>query len=302
MVCVRSLIVLAVCSLFSSVPASAQQDEQGCKDHPVFNRLPGFYIASCDSSQFDLRRFPQGALKDSPEGDKRAPSVEVEGPVWKINYEIKEGVTKPSPLQIMRNFQNAVKQGGGAVEGQYPGWCEGMLDPSLNVGNGCTNFGVSMRFTRGQREVWAYVQASGEGEGYELVVAEREAMKQDIVASDLMEKIDKDGFVALYINFDTAKATIAPESDDLLDQVAAALKGGPALQLEVAGHTDNVGSAEANQKLSEDRARAVVAALTARGVAASMLSARGHGQSSPIADNRTEEGRAKNRRVELVKR
>jgi OmpA-OmpF porin, OOP family len=62
-----------------------------------------------------------------------------------------------------------------------------------------------------------------------------------------------------------------------------------------------VGTAETNQQLSEDRARAVAAALTARGVAASRLSARGHGQSSPLADNRTEEGRAKNRRVELVK-
>jgi OmpA-OmpF porin, OOP family len=159
-----------------------------------------------------------------------------------------------------------------------------------------------MRFTRGPREVWAYVQAMGQGEGYELVIAEREAMKQDIVTGDLLEKIEKDGFVALYINFDTGRATISPDSHHLLDEVAAALKGAPALRLEVAGHTDNAGTADMNQKLSEDRARAVVAALTARGFAASRLTARGHGQSSPIADNRTEEGRAKNRRVELLKR
>jgi OmpA-OmpF porin, OOP family len=298
--CVR-LAALALLPLLLTVPARAQQDVEGCKDHPLFNRLPGFYITNCDSSQFDLRRFPQGPLKDTPEGDKRAGTVDVEGPVWKMNYELMEGVTRPSALQIMRNFQNAAKQAGGTVQGEYAGWCQGMLDESLAIGNGCTNFGVSMRFTRGPREVWAYVQAMGQGEGYELVIAEREAMKQDIVTGDLLEKIEKDGFVALYINFDTGKATISPESHHLLDEVAAALKGAPALQLEVAGHTDNVGTAETNQQLSEERARAVAAALTARGVAASRLSARGHGQSSPLADNRTEEGRAKNRRVELVK-
>ncbi|MFB3815299.1 MAG: OmpA family protein [Terriglobales bacterium] len=87
-----------------------------------------------------------------------------------------------------------------------------------------------------------------------------------------------------------------------MNQAAAALKSAPDLQLEVAGHTDNVGTAAANQKLSEDRAKAVLAALVARGVVASRLTARGYGQTAPIADNRTEEGRANNRRVELVKR
>lgn len=78
-------------------------------------------------------------------------------------------------------------------------------------------------------------------------------------------------------------------------------KAAPALSVIVGGHTDNVGAPEANQKLSEERARAVVAALVQRGIAASRLEARGFGQTAPIADNRTEDGRAKNRRVELVK-
>jgi OmpA-OmpF porin, OOP family len=297
----KQIALAALLATFSmSLTALASQDVENCKDHPLFNRLPGFYITHCESSQFDLRRFPKGPLVERA-GETSAAAVDVEGPVWKIGYELQDGATKPSPLQIMRNFQNATRRGGGTIEGEYPGWCEGMLDQSLNVGNGCTHYGVSMRFSRSGREVWAYAQARGNGEGYDLVIAEREPMKQDLVANDLLDKIEKEGFVALYINFDTGKATIKPDSNAILDDVASALTTAPALRLEVAGHTDNVGTAEANQKLSEDRARAVVAALVARGIAAPRLSAKGYGQSSPVADNRSEDGRAQNRRVELVK-
>lgn len=74
------------------------------------------------------------------------------------------------------------------------------------------------------------------------------------------------------------------------------------LKVEVGGHTDNVGAPEANMKLSDERAKAVMAALVERGVQADRLTAKGFGQTTPVADNRTEDGRAKNRRVELVKK
>jgi outer membrane protein OmpA-like peptidoglycan-associated protein len=79
------------------------------------------------------------------------------------------------------------------------------------------------------------------------------------------------------------------------------LQSSPELKVEVCGHTDNVGPAASNQKLSEARARSVVAAPAGKGIASDRLTAKGYGQTSPVADNRTEEGRAKNRRVELVK-
>ncbi len=299
---IRLRLAALMIPIFMTTPLSAQQDAEGCKDHPLFNRLPNFVITNCESSQFDLKRFPQGPLKENAEGEKRAKPVEIEGPTWKIDYELKEGATRPSALQIMRNFQAAAKKAGAAIEGEYPGWCPGMLDESLSVGNGCMHHGVTMRFTKANKEVWAYVQAGGDGERYELVVSEREAMKQEIVANELVDKIDKDGFVALYINFDTGKATIKQDSNEILDKAAEALKSASALKIEVGGHTDNVGTPAANLKLSEDRAKAVAAALVARGVEASRLTAKGYGQSNPVADNRAEDGRAKNRRVELTKR
>src|SRR5207248_3551213 len=128
------------------------------------------------------------------------------------------------------------------------------------------------------------------------------AMEQEVTASDLIDALNKSGHVAVYgINFDTGKATIQADSGAVLQQIAALMQQNPALKLRVEGHTDNVGAAAANQTLSQKRAQSVVAWLTAHGVAATRLAAAGFGATKPGADNSTEDGRAKNRRVELVK-
>jgi outer membrane protein OmpA-like peptidoglycan-associated protein len=115
-------------------------------------------------------------------------------------------------------------------------------------------------------------------------------------------EIDTSGHVAVYgIHFDTGKSTILPDSEATLDQVKQLLDSRPDLKLRVEGHTDNVGSRASNQKLSEARANAVVEWLTTHGVDKSRLSAQGFADTKPVEDNASEEGRAKNRRVELVK-
>lgn len=149
-------------------------------------------------------------------------------------------------------------------------------------------------------EIWVEVVAWGDE--YTLTVVAKEAMKQDVTAGALFDALNRDGHVALYINFDTGKATIRPDSQGVIDQVAQMLSANPTLKLGVEGHTDNVGAAASNQALSESRAKAVVAALVAKGTATTRLTALGWGQTRPVAPNTTEEGRAKNRRVELVKK
>ncbi|WP_310392076.1 OmpA family protein [Hymenobacter sp.] len=104
------------------------------------------------------------------------------------------------------------------------------------------------------------------------------------------------------MNFDTDQARLKAESEPTLAEVRKLLQATPALRLAVQGHTDNTSTPAHNQQLSEARARAVVRALTAQGVAADRLQAAGFGQSQPLADNATDAGRAQNRRVELVKR
>ena len=106
---------------------------------------------------------------------------------------------------------------------------------------------------------------------------------------------------ALHINSDTGKPTIRDESRPVIEQTVQLLKENSVLKLGIEGHTGNVGDAKTNKVLSEQRAKSVMDAIVEAGVDASRLSAAGFGQDRPIADNKTDEGRAQNRRVELVK-
>lgn len=296
----RLILIVAVFICASTTRAA---DSEGCKDHPLFSRVPGYSLATCDSTEYEERKFNVGLPKPNAAGGEAVvATVAVSGRYFTLTYSLDEGVTRKSPLQLMRNFQNAVRAAGGSVEGEYPGWCNVGLDESIfEGGNNCANWSTTLKVVKGGKEIWTLVHPGGEGEEFTLYIMEREAMKQDVAVNALLDAMTKDGFVALHINFNTGKATIKPDSNALLDQAAAMLKMAPDLKIEVAGHTDNAGEAAANQKLSETRAQSVVAALVQRGVPAGRMTARGLGQTVPVADNRTEEGRAKNRRVELVK-
>lgn len=120
-------------------------------------------------------------------------------------------------------------------------------------------------------------------------------------ADSLKSQLDKYGKVILYINFDFNKSTIRPDGKPIVTQVLKLLKDNPDLSLSINGHTDNVGTRNYNLRLSQQRASAVVAALVVAGITPNRLTSAGFGPDQPIADNSTEKGRAKNRRVELVK-
>ena len=101
------------------------------------------------------------------------------------------------------------------------------------------------------------------------------------------------------VTFKTGSAQLTPDSLAVLDRVAASLQANPDLKIEVAGHTDSSGNAMLNMELSQSRAESVVEYLVSVGIARERMKAKGYGESRPIADNATVEGRAKNRRVEL---
>ena len=122
-------------------------------------------------------------------------------------------------------------------------------------------------------------------------------------AVPLYDRMMTDGkFITYGITFDVGKAIIKPESMGEINRIVTLMNENPDLKFEVQGHTDATGKADSNQKLSEQRAQAIVAKLVEMGISADRLTAVGKGQTSPIADNSTDEGRAKNRRVEFVKK
>jgi OOP family OmpA-OmpF porin len=160
-----------------------------------------------------------------------------------------------------------------------------------------------LKVVKNSVEVWVLVEAASNGM-YKVNVVEKQMMKQDVEANaeSLAGIIKETGKAAVYgIYFDTGKSEIKAESEPTIQEIAKLLKANPALKLYVVGHTDNVGAFDYNIKLSQSRAAAVVDALTKKnGIAASRLTPFGAGPTSPVASNQTEDGRAKNRRVELV--
>ena len=136
-----------------------------------------------------------------------------------------------------------------------------------------------------------------------VVLAKGAVELYDRDASDIDKAIEQTGkFVTNNILFKTGKADLLPESMTEIQKVAAYMKKNPRARFEVQGHTDNQGSDKINDPLSQQRAEAVVKALASLGVDDFNLKAVGKGSHEPVADNKTEAGRAKNRRVEFIKK
>jgi outer membrane protein OmpA-like peptidoglycan-associated protein len=159
-----------------------------------------------------------------------------------------------------------------------------------------------LRLRKGSSEVWIYVLAYTND--YSLNIVEKQAMQQDVTvdASAMASSIADTGSVAIYgINFDTAKSDLKPESGPAIDEIAKLLTNNPTLKVYIVGHTDMVGDAAGNVRLSQARAQSVINELVSKhGIAAVRLIAFGNGPYAPVASNKTDDGKARNRRVELV--
>ena len=259
--------------------ALAQEDFENCKDHPLLTRMPNFFIENCQESQFDMVKFK----------DVNGEDIDVEGRLSHIDYQIKEGFTPPSAFQVIRNYENAIKKIGGVKVYQEE-------DTDL-----------WMRLDKQGKTFWVHVDSwhgGGDGESYGLTIVEKKAMAQEVVADaeSLMNDIQTTGHASVYgIYFDFNKADIKPESEPVIKEVAKLLHENGGLNLYVVGHTDNVGDIGYNMKLSKARADAVMEELVTKySVSSKRLKAFGVGSLAPVASNQTDDGRARNRRVELV--
>ena len=280
--------LLAALALAAALPATASEN---CKPHSLFTPMPGYHVYDCAYSDFDAKEIPVAMIDDF-----EAKKETVEGIYEFVVYNIDEGAPVSSPLKILRNHLNAAKAKGATVLME-----PGARSHAVSEWSDIQQQIATLRMRQGGREYLVHLGSVNDGDFYAIASVSREAMAQDVSVNELREQFDKQGFLALEVHFDTGKATIRPESAALLDQAAAMLAQASSAKVEVGGHTDNVGAADANLALSQKRAESVRAALVARGIAANRLAAKGYGDTAPVADNRSEDGRAKNRRVELVK-
>ena len=248
------------------------------------NRMPNYLILEY-ASNFDAVDFPIPAAR----GDEgRTKMVTKEGTKTYINYwfDNESGKQMPSILQILRNYETAAKKIGGTTQ-----YLEANEDKF-----------ATFKIKKGNSEAWVKVEmGANDALNFTLTILELEAMKQEITSDDILTALNTDGRISLYINFATGKSDIDPDSQKIVDQIAAMLSANPSLKVSVEGHTDNSGTSAGNKTLSENRAKAVMNACIAKGIDKGRLISKGWGQEKPIADNATEEGKAKNRRVEIVK-
>jgi OmpA-OmpF porin, OOP family len=267
------------------VPASVQLQAQDSeyKDTQWFSGMPNYMIYGAEDIEFDSYNFFNGKNCTTVEGKK-----------FKRTYSLKEDVQKSSIIQISRNYANALKNMGGTVifEGA-PQNAECADYNGLNM--------IVGKVVKDGNEMWIEV-ATLSGDDYYLTIVLKELMKQDVTASFMYDALNRDGHIALYINFDSGKSIIKPESRAIIEQIVQMMKSNPELKLSVEGHTDNVGNPASNKTLSEERAKSVVSAIVSESISIERLSSSGYGQDKPIGDNNTEEGKAKNRRVELVRK
>jgi outer membrane protein OmpA-like peptidoglycan-associated protein len=250
----------------------APQDAENCKDSTIISRMPGSTIHSCENKEFEQVKVP---VSKSADGDVVEKTLEGEYHSW--DYGTRDGV---SEIQVFRNFENALRQAGMKIVYEE--------SPGTIVAN--------------KGDTWYWLQNSGSYYYQTLVTVK--AMQQEVSAdaSSIADKLSSEGRIALYgIHFETGKATILPDSESVLNEVLKMLQNNPDVKVSVEGHTDNVGGAAGNQTLSEKRAQAVMAWLVSHGIDSARLKAKGWGASKPVGENDTEDGRAKNRRVELVK-
>ncbi len=320
MIFCMSMLLLA--AAFSS--AAHGEDVAGSEDHPLITRFPDSTIVYHEQVDFDEYVLPLGEFDDER---NLSESRRVAGKLTRIQYRAPEG---RSTYEVYHNYESALKEAGfevlfsgtsqelswrwtlilyeyGEVNPALP---SDVLEKNLLVSQDDFRY-LSAELSRAEDgNVYVALTVSqtqpADGPGIQLDIVEEEPMEEGKIAVDadaMAIEIDQSGSVSIQeIYFDTGKATLKDESEMALEEIAKFINQDPDMGFYVVGHTDIRGEFEYNMDLSESRAESVAEALvTNYNVDADRLTSKGVGPLAPIASNDTQEGRAQNRRVEIVK-
>lgn len=264
--------------LFCCVLQCQQLTAQQSNCTPLFTGLANHKINNCENKEFEALEIYRTATPDDIAENKQGVYLKVEY-AFEGNFE-----NRPSRLQIHLNYEQAIKKAGGEV-----------------LYNG--NRGLFGKLKKGNDTWWIKVNTDGSGWYWYESIKETN-MRQDVLLNEteMAQLLKEEGKITFYnIYFDTDQSAVKPASAPALQNIAAFLKANPGLVVFVVGHTDNTGSLEKNMMLSKDRAAATVSALVNNyQVSKAQLLPQGVGPLCPVVSNSTENGKAKNRRVEIV--
>jgi outer membrane protein OmpA-like peptidoglycan-associated protein len=249
-------------------------DQAGCVDSKFFPKVLECRIDSCEKKDSDRRDISIG------EDEKGEPiTTSIEGNSRSVMYECREGTT---PASIIEKAAAALKADGFEIPYRFAD-AEGSL--TARKDDAWVTVDAASRF-------YTLTEIAGVGPDFDSATD----------AASMSDMLERYGHVPVFgIQFLAGRADLTPESNSILDEVLTLLNDHPTWGLRVEGHTDSTGSKMANLTLSFRRASTVVNWLTTRGIKRLRLEAQGIGDVRPIADNTTEAGRNRNRRIELVK-
>jgi OmpA-OmpF porin, OOP family len=269
----KFILVYAALGSLAALAQTPAADRAGCVESKIVTRMPGCVIMRCENKDFAAAPMPRG---------KTDRAHQIEGQVERTVYRCPAG---KSPLELGRNTETALKSAGFQV-----------LFTDVYAG------GARFYLTAQKDDYW--VNLAVVSDAYDLTVVRQKQMEQVMKANadGWAEQVKQTGRVSIYgINFDTGKSTIRPDSEPVLNEVAKMLQANASWAVLVAGHTDNVGAAGMNLTLSRQRAESVIAWLEGHGIGKGRLVPAGFGDTRPAAPNTDDQGRQKNRRVDLVK-
>ena len=303
-----ALLALATLALgFASAATAQPRDVPGARDYPGIGRFGGSVVTGYDVKDFDAARMQAAPFKDGKATDARR----IEGRVTRIAYRTGPG---PSILEVSRNFETQLAKAGfetllacdtdacGGIP--FSEAIDALPMPQMWVDGFNFRYFAGRKAEAGRETFAAVVVSENNGEiTAQLTVAVTGAIADKMVDAAAMAKsLGETGHIALYgIYFDTDKTVVKPQSKPTLDEIAKLLRAQPALNVVIVGHTDSQGAYDYNMSLSQRRAAAVAAALVSGyGIAQARLRTAGVGYLAPVGSNASEDGRALNRRVELV--
>ena len=320
-----SRLVPALAALCCIIGAASAADVDGSADHALVPRYEGSEIVAWERREFTDYRLLNARVEGRGGVDGNPGSVlPLEGKLTRISY---RAPADRSVLEVFRNYENALEAAGfETIFTCERDACGGRnFNHAIAVADLYSLFGeyqaeqryLAGKLSRSEGDAYAAVYAvmnkSGGGPNrnrvmVQLDVIELEPMEEKMVVLDagtLHTEIAREGRIAVYgILFDFDAAAIRPESEAQINEIATLLKETPGLEVLIVGHTDAKGTLDYNRDLSLRRAQAVIDALASdeHGINRDRLIPVGVGMAAPVATNRTEEGRASNRRVEIVER